>query len=46
MDAKEYLYRAKNMDDYINAKIQEAAQLRSRDHGVPQEMKNRWEREL
>lgn len=30
MDAKEYLYRAKNMDDYINAKIQEAAQLRSR----------------
>lgn len=30
MDAKEYLYRVKNMDDYINAKIQEAAQLRSR----------------
>lgn len=30
MDAKEYLYQAKNMDDYINAKIQEAAQLRSR----------------
>lgn len=30
MDAKEYLYQAKNLDDYINAKIHEAAQLRNR----------------
>lgn len=30
MTAREYLYQAKNLDDYINAKTQEASQLRSR----------------
>lgn len=30
MTAKEYLLQAKNLDDYINAKLREAAQLRSR----------------
>ncbi len=30
MTAKEYLFQAKNLDDYINAKTAEAAQLRSR----------------
>lgn len=30
MTAREYLYQAKNLDDYINAKLQEASQLRSR----------------
>lgn len=30
LTAKEYLFQAKNLDDYINAKTAEAAQLRSR----------------
>ncbi len=29
MTAREYLYQAKNLDDYINAKLKEISSLRS-----------------